>query len=150
MPAARTADDKFLALLARRPAPMSSGEIGASLGWSRQNVALVAGRLVRAGQVVRLVRERDGVSGRPPALYGLPGAAPREATPCPVPLEAHAYVVTPSNEEARVVRLRAPAHAEIEYMSGPERFQRAVIHVSLLRAFQPGGERPAPARSKGR
>src|SRR5689334_18912472 len=99
MPAARTADDKLLALLARMPAPMETGDIAEALGWSRQNVVLVAGRLVKAELLVRLDGERDGEAGRPQAQFALPGSVCKAGLPRPLPIAPNTYVVTPSGEE---------------------------------------------------
>ncbi len=146
MPRTRTADDKLLALLARVPAPMHAGAIAEALGWSRANALLVASRLLNAKRLVRTDGERDGANGRPPFLFSLPAALPPAETPRLAPLVPQSYVVTPSNAEARVVRMCGRSHAEVEYVNGPERFQRAVIHIALLRPFQLGGARPGPVR----
>ncbi len=145
MPAPRTADDKFLALLARMPGPLDTIEIAQELSWSRQNAQLVASRLERDGRIVRMKGERDGSTGRPADQYTLPELAPA-GTPKLQPLAQDTYVVTPSGEEARVIGSRGRSFAEIEYVTGPERFQRATLHIRLLRPFQPGRERPEPVR----
>jgi hypothetical protein len=145
MAAPRTADDKFLALLGRMPAPMETSDIAEALGWSRQNVVLVSSRLVREGKVVRACGESER-SGRPPTCFSLPGAVPLPGAQKHAPLLPDTYVVTPSGEEARVIGMRGRSFAEFEYVTGPERFQRGTLHISLLRPFQPGRERPEPVR----
>lgn len=141
----RTSDDKFLALLARMPAPMELAEICTALAWSRQHARQVALRLAREGSVVKFDAASSGTVGRPSDAFALPGAMPLPGARLKA-LEPHTVVVTPTNEEARVIGMRGRSHAELEYITGPERFQRAVIHLVLLRAFQPGRERPEPVR----
>lgn len=144
MPAARTADDKFLALLARMPAPMETVDIAQALGWSTRNVLLVASRLEDVGKVVR-TRGEAGANGRPQAQFSLPGAL-SPGTPKLMPLAPDTVVVTPTGEEARVIGMKGRSFCEFEYVTGPERFQRGTLHIALLRAFQPGRERPEPVR----
>ncbi len=143
-----TADNKLLALLERMPGPLATGEIAEALGWSRDNVLLVAWRLVHQRRVERFEGECEGGmhgSGRPPLMFALAGlAGPADARPAAA-LAPNTYVVTPTGEEARIVRTRG-SFAEFEYVTGPERFQRGTLHVRLLKPFQPGRERPAPAR----
>lgn len=141
----RSSDDKLLALLARMPAPMELAEICKALAWSRQHGRVVALRLVCEHRVVWISAERSGLVGRPSHAFHLPGALP-PAGARPRALEPLTIVVTPTNEEARVIGMRGRSHAELEYITGPERTQRAVIHLALLRAFQPGRERPEPVR----
>lgn len=146
MPQPRSADDKFLALLGRMPAPMETPDIAEALCWSRQNVQLVGSRLERAEKVVRTKGARDGDVGRPSDAWALPGTIPTAAEERPLPIQKDTIVVTPSGEEARVVGMRGRAFVEFEYVTGPERFQRGTLHVKLLRPFQPGRERPEPVR----
>lgn len=140
----RSGDDKFLALLARMPGAMELTEICEALSWSRQRGAQVAMRLVDEGRIVRIDAKSNGAMGRPSHAFRLPSALP--VAGAPALLEPHTYVLTPSDQEARVIGMRGRSYAEFEYVTGPERFQRGVLHISLLRPFQPGRARPAPAR----
>lgn len=143
----RTADDKLMALLARMPAPLEVKELAAHLRWSRERARQVAFRLRDAGRVA--VVPGAAALGRPPLLVSLPEQAPAPGVEVmPAPLAPHTVVVTPSGEEARVIRMHGRSHAEFEYITGPERFQRGELHISLLRPFQPGRDRPEPARVK--
>ena len=144
MPAARTADDKLLALLARMPAPMETSDILEALHWSRQNLMLVVKRLVDDGLVVRMRGECTGDMGRPQTAYALRGAPTDNDVR--QPLTNNTVVVTPTDQEARVVRMLSRWFAEIEYITGPEKSQRSTLHIKMLRAFQPGRERPEPVR----
>lgn len=149
MPAPRTADDKFLALLARMPAPMDTMDIVAALCWSRQNVRAVGARLERAEKVVRVKGECDGTTGRPADMWALAGTVEKRSVVGPKAIAPDTIVVTPSGEEARVIGMRGKAFVEFEYITGPERFQRGTLHVALLREFQPGRARPEPVRIAG-
>jgi hypothetical protein len=145
----RTADGKFLSLLARMPAPMETGDIATALAWSRQMVAQVGERLARQGRVTVASGEREGRVGRPSRLFALPTAAMPIAARGEPALEPHTVVVTPSGEEARVIGRRGRSFYEIEYITGPERFTRTTLHVRLLSPFQAGRARPEPVLLKG-
>lgn len=142
----RSSDDKFLALLARMPGPMDLNEICDELAWSRQRGAQVAHRLVKDRKVIQVEGRRNGHIGRPSLSFVLPGALPPSGAPQRAQLEPNTYVLTPTGQEARVIGMRGRAFAEFEYVTGPERFQRGTLHISLLRPFQPGRARPAPVR----
>jgi hypothetical protein len=147
----RTADDKVLALLARVARPLERGEIAEHLGWSKQRVGTVVLRLAQEETprvVITVGESKPGEEGgRPPALYSLPGMEPFKAGDVTLPYyEPHTAVVTPSGREARVVRMCGD-FVEIEYVEvrlGHE--PRTTVHASLLRAYQPGRERPDPVR----
>jgi hypothetical protein len=145
----RTADDKVLALFARVPLPISAADVSAALNWSRQRAAEILGRLVKLKSIVELPGARNSEKrGRTPALFTVPGAPlpPRAPRP-PVPEFApDTYVVVPSGYEARVIGMVGRSYAEFEYITGPEKFQRGTLHISLLRPFQPGRARPEPVR----
>lgn len=142
----RTADDKVLALLARMPAPLAITEIGAALAWTQQRARVVVLGLARAGQVVRIPEYHGGAVGRPSDAFALPRMVPQPGDPRARMLERDTVVITPSGEEARIMGMRGRHHHEVEYLTGPERFQRAVIHRTLLREIQPGRARPEPVR----
>lgn len=142
----RTSDDKFLALLARMPGPLELTDACEQLSWSRQRGGQVSARLVDEGRIIRIDSRRDGMTGRPSASFALPNALPPPGAGHPTTFEPHTYVLTPSGQEARVIGMRGRSYAEFEYVSGPERFQRGVLHITLLRPFQPGRARPAPVR----
>lgn len=146
MAAARTADDKFLALLALEPSPMGTTDIAEKLAWSRQNVRSVGARLEREGRVERVKGEGDGTTGRPADAWALAGTGGKLAVVSLKKLKEDTIVVTPSGEEARVIGPAGRSFVEFEYITGPERFQRGTLHISLLREFQPGRGRPDPVR----
>lgn len=138
----RTADDQVLALLARHPLPLPAAEIANELGWERSMISKILRRL--SGQL-DVTEDRSG-HGRPTLKYtirqpetgraGMPPPAPR--------FEADTIVVTPSGREARVVLHRRDGYVEIGYLDGPRSESLACLKADLLRAFQPGRERPIP------
>jgi|CXWL01.1.fsa_nt_gi hypothetical protein len=146
MPAPRTSDERFLKLLERMPAPMDTGDIASTLGWTRQNVQLVGSRLERAEKVVRLKGERDGSTGRPADSWALTGTVPKGSVAAVKQIAPDSIVITPTGEEARVIGAKGKCFVEFEYITGPERFQRGTLHVNLLREYQPGREKPEPVR----
>lgn len=140
----RLADTKLLELLRRMPAALELAEVGAILRWSRQRVRQVVFRLAAEQAVTVRQAPGDGTVGRAPLEVCLPGTPGVYEGPAPT-LARDTIVVTPLGHEARVLKV-SHSIAEIEYISGPEKHQTAAVHVRLLRAFQPGRERPEPVR----
>lgn len=147
MSRARPNDEKLLALLARMPGTVDSADVCTQLGWPRQRVFESAGRLERDGKVVREKVERAGEIGRPPVGFRLATIQPLPAANAES-FELHTRVVMPSGFEAKVVDGlgRSRTFVEVEYVDGPEKYQRTTVHRALLRAYQPGRAKPEPVR----
>lgn len=142
----RSSHDKLLAVLERMPAPMDAGDLAHALGWSESRVRQVARELESAGSVQRVPGAVGEGRGPRAFLYALPGALPPMPPDTPA-LDKHTVVVTPNNQEARVLGRVEGHFYEIQYLTGPEKFQTTTLHGNLLRPFQPGRERPDPVRT---
>lgn len=103
--------------------------------------------LARLGERLHITREpSDGSGGRPASKYGLKQPSPSSMPAAPVTLrfEPDTVVVTPLDREARVKLHRRDGWVEFVYLDGDRR--EGLLPAHLLRAFQPGRERPKPVR----
>lgn len=147
----RTADDDALAVLATSALPLAVQEVAERLRWGKSMAAKVLTRLAAAGRIELIPGAPNG-GGRPSAKFSLKNeVSSMSVTPAPILMrrfEEGTIVVTPSNNEARVILHRRDNWVEVEFLAGAMRGGRVTLHAMYLRAIQPGRERPAPVRIK--
>lgn len=141
-----TAADRVVDLLAAAPGPMRRNEIAAALCWTRQRAATVLEPMVEDGRLVWTIDCRGASAGRPGYLYTL---ASRSVVPPALrqALKPDTIVLTPTDREARMIRLGLDGFADVELLGVKPRCNAfATLFYTLLRAFQPGRARPEPVR----
>lgn len=139
----RTAEDQALAVLARSAVPLSASDIAGQLRWGRSMINKILARLADRLHITR--EPADGSGGRPACKYALKEApASMPAAPATPRFEPDTIVITPLDREARVKLHRRDGWVEFVYLDGDRR--ESELPARLLRAFQPGRERPKPVR----
>lgn len=140
----RTAEDQALAVLAQSAVPLLASDIASRLRWGKSMISKV---LARLGERLHITRDAtDGSGGRPALKYSLrrPDAEPRLGVPQLPRFETDTFVITPLDREARVKLHRRDGYVEFVYIDKP--VSEGCLPARLLRAFQPGRERPKPVR----
>ncbi len=142
----REVHDRILALLALHPYPLGVDEIARHLDVSRWQTDQSLAALHVCGIVIRTLAESGG--GRPRYLWALlnvkPVAPELLALMRLFPIDT--VVVTPSNREARIVSIDNEGRATLAYLDGDP--DGPPMKLTLLKAFQPGRDRPQPVRIK--
>jgi hypothetical protein len=144
----RTTADKLLVVLAIFGGPLECGELAERLQISKQRARTVLEQLIAQQKVVATPGQARQV-GRPPMLFSLPGLepAPRDPGSSDPYFDPQTCVVMPSGREARVIAMRPKGFCEIEYLHcRSDHEPRTTVKAKILRAFQPGRDKPRPMR----
>jgi hypothetical protein len=147
----RDLHDRILSLFAMRPYPIGVDEVIEQLEIESWQAHRALAALHVCGAAVRHrapLRGKDGGQGRPAYLWSLPSVKPVSdelyALLRQFPIDT--VVVTPSNREARIKKIDEQGFADLAYLDGDP--DGPPLRLTLLKAFQPGRERPQPYRVK--